>query len=720
LPQAASSGDPADGSQRAPGGGTIRLLHILLIAAVIVPLAVFAGASWFDWSEVRSQATLQATRTAQILREHAIKVFESHEFALDLIDDRIRGLDWAAIRDSSEVQQFLARIVSRQYLVNSIALVAPDGQVASVSTAFPTPPLDMTDRDYFRAALSGDRHTYISPAGQGRLTGTQVVVVSRPRATADGRFDGVIAVAVSIERFSQFYRDTVALDQNSVTLARADGAVLVREPRATAGATVLTPRSGFVRSIATGNPIYRTVGELDGVERLHALQKVGPYPVYVSFGLSFGSLRATWLRDILVYALFAVGGSVGLCAVGGLALRRARNEQALVAQWQDEVRRRESAENALRQTQKMEALGQLTGGVAHDFNNLLMVITGNLEMLKRKAVNAGLDRQIGAIEHAARNGEALTRKLLAFSRRRLAKAAAIELAPFVAKAVDLLRPSLPADIRIEVEMPAALWPVHADADDLELCLVNIVINARDAMPNGGAVFISAQNRTLHADDAATDHLAGDFVAFSIRDTGTGIPPEHLSRVFEPFFTTKEVGRGTGLGLSQAYGFAKQSGGAVTIESAPGQGTTVTLFLARGAAASQPAEDAASLPAQPGRVLLVEDNADVAEATVAMLESLGCTVTHASAAEPALDLLAAGAKVDLVVSDIMMPGGLDGMALARTLRSRYPALPVLLVTGYSQAAQKATGETFPILLKPYQIDALRSAIGEALSAGAASR
>jgi two-component system NtrC family sensor kinase len=282
------------------------------------------------------------------------------------------------------------------------------------------------------------------------------------------------------------------------------------------------------------------------------------------------------------------------------------------------------------------------------------------------------------------------------------------------KVIDLIKPSLPPEVEFGADIPAGIWPVRADADDLELSLVNIVLNARDAMPDGGAVTMSARNLVLRVDDPATDHLAGDFVALSVRDTGVGIPREHLTRVFEPFFTTKEVGRGTGLGLSQVYGFAKQSGGTVTISSAPGTGTTVTLYLPRSEAVTEKAERRARHHKTVDSVLLVEDNKEVAEATAAMLESLGCTVRHASAAEPALELLASGEKFDLVFSDIVMPGGLDGVQLARALRTRYPAQAVLLTTGYSNAAQKAAGDRFPILLKPYQIEALQQAIGEAVS------
>ena len=698
-------------------GGVIRILRLLLVLSVVGPAVVLACAAWLDWRETYNQALQQGARTGQILREHALKVFEAHEVILDQIEERIRNMDWAAVRQSEDVQRFLARLTRRQHLVTSIVLVAADGKAAGVSNAFPVPDLDLSDRAYFKALKAGSVGTYIGEPIVGRVTGNRVMIVARARLTPDGRFDGAITVAISLDRFSEFYSSIIAVEENSVTLARADGAVLVRQPPATSAAPKLSPSSGFMQAIRSGASTIRTVAEMDGIERLYSIVPVGSYPVYVSYGLSLTSLRRAWLLDLLIFGAFAVAAAVALFSVSLLALRRLRNEQRLVEQWQGEVARRQLAEETLRQSQKMEALGQLTGGVAHDFNNMLMVISGNVELLKRKVAGAGADRQISAIEHAAQNGEALTRKLLTFSRRRLVQSRSIELGPFMAKLVDLLKPSLPDRVELTSEIAADIWPVQANSGDLELSLVNIVLNARDAMPHGGKVTIAAQNRTLSADDPTTEHLSGAFVALSAHDNGPGIAPEHLSRVFEPFFTTKEVGRGTGLGLSQVYGFAKQNGGTVTIASMPDSGTTVTLFLRRAARIAESASGEARLKSG-SKVLLVEDNNDVAEAAVALLESIGCTVKRVGAAEPALELLGSGETFDLVFSDIVMPGGMDGVELARTLRARYPTLTVLLATGYSDAAQKAAGEGFPILLKPYQLGALEHALAEAVGGPAA--
>jgi two-component system NtrC family sensor kinase len=279
---------------------------------------------------------------------------------------------------------------------------------------------------------------------------------------------------------------------------------------------------------------------------------------------------------------------------------------------------------------------------------------------------------------------------------------------------DMLRSSLRGDIAIEIAVAPDLWPVRVDLSELELAVLNVAVNARDAMPNGGRLTIAARNATL--DEAGPQGLKGDFVALSLSDTGCGIPPDVLARVFEPFFTTKEVGRGTGLGLSQVYGFAKQSGGSAAIASEPGRGATITLYLPRtreAAPVEEPAERVVPRDGE-GRVLLVEDNAAVAEVTVATLEELGYGVRHAGDPGAALRALASDERFDLVLSDIVMPGPLNGVDLARMIRTRHPHLPILLATGYSDVAGAAAEEGFPTLRKPYDAASLREAIRAALS------
>ena len=289
----------------------------------------------------------------------------------------------------------------------------------------------------------------------------------------------------------------------------------------------------------------------------------------------------------------------------------------------------------------------------------------------------------------------------------------VSLREYLADMQDMLRSSLRGDIAIRLNVPADLWKTKVDLDELELAILNIAVNARDAMPNGGCLTIEAWNVNLS--DPAVTGLRGPFVGLSLSDTGDGIPADVLPRIFEPFFTTKDIGKGTGLGLSQVYGFARQSGGTATARSEPGRGSTVTLYLPR--TTEETAAEAArpSLPSMTGqgRILLVEDNADIAEVTRSNLEELGFRVVHVPDAHSALNALERDASFDLVFTDIVMPGDLTGVDLARTIRLRYPALPVLLTTGYSNMAQAAADEGFSILHKPYDSAGLSASVNRTI-------
>ncbi len=367
--------------------------------------------------------------------------------------------------------------------------------------------------------------------------------------------------------------------------------------------------------------------------------------------------------------------------------------------------------------QKMDALGQLTGGVAHDFNNLLMVVNGHIHALKsRVGTEPRIVRSIEAIEAAARQGSTLTRQLLAFSRRQPSNPTVIAPAEHIETVRSMLTGVLPGSIALTVSIAADIWPIKVDAGELELALVNLFLNARDAMPDGGALTLTAENLVLGRRDTAAG-LEGDFVGLRLTDTGQGIPPDIIDRIFEPFFTTKPQNKGTGLGLSQVYGFAHQSGGTITVDSVLGRGTALTLFLPR--SREMPEKDRTAGPPPPagGSILLVEDNPAVAEVTASMLDQAGYRSRQAGNAEEALQVLESE-TFDLVVSDITMPGHHDGLALARLLRRLRPELPVLLVTGYSSRAAEAAGE-FAVLRKPFQLDQLIQAVAKVRSVAAAA-
>jgi PAS domain S-box-containing protein len=363
----------------------------------------------------------------------------------------------------------------------------------------------------------------------------------------------------------------------------------------------------------------------------------------------------------------------------------------------------EEMQKQLAEAQKLDALGQLTGGVAHDFNNLLMIISGSLHTLKRGAgEDAKLLRAVAAIENATRRGATLTSQLLTFARRQSLNPEPINVGERIDAIRQVLDTGVGSAVRLAFEVPRDTWPVVIDLGEFETALVNLVINARDALPTGGTITIAAHNRSLR-DEANS----GDFVAISVSDTGLGIAPDIISKIFDPFFTTKPVGKGTGLGLSQVHGFAHQAGGTVLVESELGKGTTVTILLPRAHGSPPVAKEEVVELGGSGTVLLVEDNPDVASVSRNLLEQLGFNVYRVADAEAALREIERN-QIDLVFSDIVMPGPLDGLALARHLRQTRPDLPVLLATGYSDAAADVRGD-FPILRKPYEIHQLSKAI-----------
>jgi PAS domain S-box-containing protein len=363
--------------------------------------------------------------------------------------------------------------------------------------------------------------------------------------------------------------------------------------------------------------------------------------------------------------------------------------------------------------QKMEAIGQLTGGVAHDFNNLLMIVSGHAQSLKKRLSEARDVRALQAIEMAATRGENLTRQLLAFSRTLPLNPTVISLADTVAAIRDVLAGTMHVNIEFLIDIPAATWPVCVDKSELELALVNLAVNARDAMPDGGRIAITALNASLSAHDVPNG-AAGDYVALSVADTGCGIPADLLPRVVEPFFTTKGPDKGTGLGLSQVYGLAHRSGGTVQIASEIGHGTKVTIYLPRGeapVAAPSPEDASHYMATDPRTILVVEDNKDVKNVAVSLLEQLGYKTIAVESASEALDVLASGQTVNLLFTDVALPGQLDGLALARKVTDRYGTIPIVLTTGYTRAFE--SDPEFPVLRKPYQMAALGRLIHQAL-------
>ncbi len=400
--------------------------------------------------------------------------------------------------------------------------------------------------------------------------------------------------------------------------------------------------------------------------------------------------------------------------------------QTLEVRVAEAVERRMEAEEALRQAQKMEAIGQLTGGIAHDFNNLLTGIAGSLELLHTR-ISQGrvkdLDRYITAAQGAAKRAAALTHRLLAFARRQVLDPKPVNVNRLVAGLEELVRRSMRPNIEIEVVGAAGLWTTLVDPNQLENALLNLCINGRDAMPDGGRLTIETANKWLD-ERAAREHdmSPGQYVSVCVTDTGTGMPPEVMKRVFDPFFTTKPPGEGTGLGLSMVHGFAGQSGGQVRIYSELGQGTTICLYLPRHYGKEEEAERPAELAEAPRAavgetVLVVDDEPSVRMLVGEVLEDLGYGTIEAADGNLALNVLRSEARIDLLITDIGLPRGMNGRQLAEAGREARPDLKVLFITGYAENATVGNGQLPPgtqVMTKPFALEALASRIKDLLS------
>jgi signal transduction histidine kinase/CheY-like chemotaxis protein len=403
---------------------------------------------------------------------------------------------------------------------------------------------------------------------------------------------------------------------------------------------------------------------------------------------------------------------------------RTEEIEAVNRQLVSQIEERERVESTLRQMQRLEAVGQLTSGVAHDFNNLLTVILGNLGFIEKGSSRSDdpvLKQRLSHMRLAGERGAKLTAQLLAFSRRQRLEPRAVDLNEALANMRDLLQSSLGGSVQIKTLFRPGLWHALVDPSQIELVVLNLAINARDATPVGGSVTLETGNVTLVQSERPEEPPAGEYVLISVTDTGSGMPKDVLTKAFEPFFTTKEIGKGSGLGLSQALGFAKQSGGGMRIESRVGEGTSVKVYLPRTerieVTEAFSHSDASNQPQRKGAIiLLVDDDSGVREITASMLREMGYVVLEVGSGDAALDLLDGEAHIDLAVLDYAMPG-MNGMEVARQVNSRFPTLPVLFITGYvDSAALREIGDA-KIIKKPFVGDELANKVDAALIKGA---
>ena len=682
-------------------------------------MALFSYASWINYRDTIAHADEQLTASLNILSEHASKVLQSVDLATTSVDAIVGDLSDAQIEARQEaLHSQLSKLEKALATVDAIFIADRNGRALASSAIFPLPPdTSVADRDYFQAQADRNAGTYVGAVLQSRATKERFFGVSRRRPADDGQFTGIIMISVMPKVFTEFYKQLAGDTSASFSLARRDGAILARYPAPPGDVTHYGPDSEFVRSI--GSQPERgvlTTTSIDGTQRRIAYRKLGNSDLYVSDGLQTDEIYSRWIRLMASHLIFGIPATLFLF---GLVLLTIRRTQAFYA----EAERRELAEQALRQSQKMEAVGQLTGGVAHDFNNLLTIIIGNLGIAKRGVVESRAERALNNALVGAERAAQLTQRLLAFSRRQPLNPRVLDVNKLIVSISDLLVRTLGENIELESIGAAGLWKVEADASELESTLLNLALNARDAMPEGGKLTIETSNAYL--DEGYCQQHAGvapgQYILIAVTDNGGGMSAETIDRAFEPFFTTKEAGKGTGLGLSQVYGFMKQSEGHVKIYSESGEGTTIKLYLPRrdgNEAAHSADEPVGSERGRAETILIVEDDDGVRQYASEILRDLNYQIIEAKDSATALRLLDADKKFDLLLTDVVLPGK-NGRELATEVERRRPGTKVIFMTGYSRNAIVHHGRLDPgtaLIQKPLIERVLAQKIRQILDSG----
>ena len=670
---------------RARRDSAIRLLKTMLVASVVLPLGLFSYAAWNSYNGAFAHADEQLSTTLDIMSEQANKVFQSVDLSFASVAAIVGTMSDVEIKASEQALHLkLHELDTALNTVDALALIDKDGKALVSSSVFPVPAeLAVPDRDYFLAQVERDAGTFIGAVVKPLVRPDPLFAVTRRRALRDGAFDGVTVIFVVPKIFSEFYQRLGHDTGNSYSLIKSDGAILARYPALADNVNRFARNSGFMRDIAAHpeGGIVNTVS-VDGNERRIGFRKLGYTDLYVSDGIQTSVIRSEWLQAISMHLIFGIPATLLLITLTLLTMRRTQDFYA-------EAERRDLAEQALRQAQKMEAVGQLTGGVAHDFNNLLTIIIGNLGIAKRGVVEARAERALNNALTGAQRAAQLTQRLLAFSRRQPLNPRALDTNKLITGMSDLLTRSLGETVQLETIGGAGVWNIEVDSSEMESTLLNLALNARDAMPDGGKLTIETSNAYLD-DQYCREHAGlkpGQYVLIAVTDSGSGMSAETIEKAFEPFYTTKEAGKGTGLGLSQVYGFMKQSGGHVKIYSEIGEGTTIKLYLPRhdgDDAITQPEEDSGAHRGNGETILVVEDDDGVREYASEILRDLNYKILEARDSASAMRLVDADMPFDLLLTDVVLPGK-NGRELATDIEKRRPGLRVIFMTGYSRNA-----------------------------------
>ena len=635
------------------------------------------------------------------------------------------------LRTDRQVHEILKAKASSLPQMEALSLIAADGTLVNFTRHFPAPALDLSQRDYYLALKDTDPgRAHLSRPTKSLVTQEWTLYIARRVNDPNGGLIGLAVAAIRLSYFEQFYRSLHVAPDSGFSLWWRDGMLLARFPPVPDKIGTVTPDPEIERQLAqAGSGTSTLERSVDGKDRILSFQALRNHPLVVAVSRTRGEILARWESQAMVIAAAGLVSTVALALMlWAMARQFLAYETAnrALSERRQAVEARDEAEEHVRQLQKMEALGQLTGGVAHDFNNLLQAVRSGLHLLEAggEIRRTETRRALQVASQAVDRGATLTQHLLAFARRQRLAPAPVDLGAQVAGMATLLERTLGGAIRIRIDRDAPVPPALVDPHQFDIALLNLAINARDAMPDGGTLTIAVTSLSVEdkaAEDKAADQgispalAPGGYVAVTVRDSGTGMPADVLARACEPFFTTKPVGQGSGLGLSMVHGLTAQSGGGMRLESHLGLGTAVTLYLPHAPVhspahppAGTPADAACAvtaeptpLPADAARVLLVEDDALVRMANAAVLAEAGMTVTEAATGEEALALLEGDGGIGILVTDFAMPG-MTGADLTRLARRHRPDLPVLIVTGYAEKAVLQDLGTEPgirILSKP---------------------
>jgi two-component system, NtrC family, sensor kinase len=730
-----------DGSKRPSGatgtaGHTERPLRLLIAASLALPLTIFAIGSWISYGDHFKAAEDRLQRTVGMMHEHAIKVFETFEISERYMEELFNDVGNTDIsKNEAEYSGRIRNFIRTLPQLRDLWVIDEAGHPLVAGTVYPLPrALDLTDRDYFRAHQSAAVDTYVSEVVDARAANTNFFSITRKRLASSGRFDGVYLVSIAPEYFTRYYASLPRVDFSVAGLVRADGATLACYPAIVPTPSRQPPTTALMAAIQNQPNAGMVIGAsfYDGVERILAYRKLPNQNVYVYAGLDTAAVTAAWMRDMSTYLIFGFPATLALFALAMLTVRNARRETEAYRQLREETALRQSTEFALRQAQKMEAVGRLTGGIAHDFNNLLTAIIGNAELAMRRLTpgEERVNRSLTSIRQASLRAATLVQRLLSFSRQHPQEVKTVDINRLVQDMSELLHRTIGETVTIETVLASGLWKTAIDPNQLENAILNLAVNARDAMPDGGRLTIETSNAYLdeaYVHRAGGELKAGQYVMVAISDTGIGMTSDVRDKAFEPFFTTKPTGAGSGLGLSMVYGFVKQSDGHIQIYSEPGQGTSIKLYFPRLTnEAAFPMWDEAAAPALPRtdkhyeRILVVEDDDDVSRYVVEALSEFGYRVEHARTAAQALDLLQKTPEIALLFTDVVLPGGMNGRELANKAAAFRPGLPVLFATGYTRNAIIHHGRldaNVELLVKPFTTEALARKVRQVLDAKA---